>query len=39
MTKFMKGCKFRGLSNSTIDRLRRQGYNEIVWRNGDFIRI
>lgn len=40
MTYFSKGKKmWHYPANSTIERLRANGYREIVWRNGDFIRI
>lgn len=37
MTKFMKGKKYVPLSASTITRLIRLGYKEVVWKNGDFF--
>lgn len=38
MTYFSKGKKmYKHPANSTIARLKKQGYKEIVWENGDFI--
>lgn len=34
MVFFMKGKKFRFLSNSTIDRFLKRGYRVLIWRNG-----
>lgn len=36
MTYFAKGSKYRAIANSTRERLKKQGYSQIVWRNGDF---
>lgn len=38
MTYFAKGKRmWRYPANSTIERLRKQGYRMIVWGNGDFM--
>lgn len=37
MVFFMKGKKFRVLSNSTIDRFLKRGYRVLIWRNGDEV--
>ena len=37
MTYFAKGKKYRGLANSTIQRLKKAGYTQVVWFNGDFF--
>lgn len=40
MTYYAKGRKmWRYPANSTIERLKRQGYRQIIWGNGDFILI
>lgn len=38
MTYFAKGKKmWQYPANSTIERLKKQGYRQIVWENGDFL--
>lgn len=38
-TAFAKGKKMYYPSASTIDNLKALGVHEIVWSNGDFLRI
>lgn len=40
MTYFSKGKKmYKYPSSRTLERLRKKGYTEIVWCNGDFLSI
>lgn len=36
-TAYFKGQHFRPLCNSTIQRLLARGFQQVVWKNGDFL--